>query len=71
MNFTKCKYPKIDGKITEIYGTRRNFAKDLGVTENSVTNKLLGKTPWKMEEAKRTCDLLRIPHGEVYDYFFA
>lgn len=70
MNYTRCVYPKIDGKITEIFGTRKNFAKALKTSENSVANKLMGKTPWKMDEAKRTCELLNIPHVEFWDYFF-
>lgn len=69
MNKTKCKYPKLDGKITEMYGTRKNFAKALGVSENSIGNKMQGKTPWKQREIERSCALLEISIADVGIYF--
>lgn len=66
-----CKYPKLDGKITEMFGTRGGFASALGISANSVGNKMNGKTPWKQREIEKACVLLNIEKSEVPVYFFA
>ena len=67
----KCKYPKLDGKITEIFGTRREFAKALGISENSVGAKMRGASQWKIREIEKACMLLHILPREQSEYFFA
>ena len=65
----QCKYPKLDGKITEIFGTRRKFAKALGISENSVSAKMSGTSPWKLSEVERARGLLNISECETHNYF--
>ena len=66
---TLCRYPKVDGKITELYGTRTKYASVLGISTNSLCNKLNGKTPWKEREIASSCKLLNIPKEEISIYF--
>lgn len=64
-----CRYPKVDGKITELFGTRTRYAHALGISINSLSNKLNGKTPWKEREITTSCELLNIPKEEIGIYF--
>ncbi len=66
----KCKYPKLSGKITEVYGTQKLFAEALGISETSLTAKLKGRSPWKQSEIASGCNLLNIPKEDVMLYFF-
>ncbi len=70
MNNRVCKYPKLDGKITEVFGTRVNFASSLGISENSMSAKMQGKSKWKEREIVRSCELLGIPKEDIAIYFF-
>lgn len=63
-------YSKLTGKIIEVFGTRDAFAIALGITKESVTLKLKGKTPWKQVEIDKTCDLLNLGKGDIGLYFF-
>ena len=69
MKINKCKYPKLDGKITEVFGTRKAFAEALDVTPTTLGNKMNGKTPWKQKEIEKTCVLCDIPRAEIGNYF--
>ena len=64
-----CKYPKVNGKITELYGTRTRYAQVLGISLDSLCNKLNGKTPWKEREITASCKLLGISKEEISIYF--
>jgi hypothetical protein len=65
-----CAYPKLDGKITELFGTRSCFASALGISENSVSSKMQGKSKWKEREIVKACELLKLPKSEIPIYFF-
>ena len=67
---TKCKYPKLDGKITEVFGTRKAFAEALRINNNTVTRKMNGLAAWNVDEIKTSCQILNIPEGEIAVYFF-
>jgi len=69
MSKTICKYPKVNGKIAEVYGTRTRYAVALGISINSLCNKLNGKTPWKEREIAKSCELLNIPKEDIGIYF--
>lgn len=66
----KCKYPKLDGKITEVFGARKVFAAKMGISENSVSSKMRGRFPWKPAEILKACEILGIDTSEVTTYFF-
>lgn len=63
-------YPKLRGKIVEVYGNQRAFAKQLGVTEQTVTAKLNGRFDFSQKDILDWCNLLGIETKDVSDYFF-
>ena len=67
----RCKYPKLDGLITERYGTRGRFAEALGITLTSLGRKMNGKSKWKTREIEMSCNLLDIASIDIALYFFA
>ena len=70
MKKRNCEFAKLDGKITEKFGTREAFACALGISKNSVCNKMQGKYNWKTQEIKKACELLDIPRTDIEKYFF-
>ena len=63
-------YNKLDGKITEQYGTRGSFAKALGVSERTLSLKMNGHIAWKQSEISKACTVLGIKTKEIPIYFF-
>lgn len=63
-------YSMLTGKIIEKYGTRDRFAQELGITKESMSLKLKGKTPWKQVEIDNACRLLGLKKIEIGTYFF-
>jgi hypothetical protein len=64
-------YAKLRGKIREVFGANRAFAKAMGMNHSSLSFKLNNKAPWKREEIELACKSLGIPIEEVHLYFFA
>lgn len=64
-------YSKLKGRITERYGTQVNFAKKLGISKNSMSKKLTGKTEFSQSDIEKWSELLGIGKGEYEEYFFA
>lgn len=67
----KFNYSKLLGRITEIYGVQSNFARDMKLSERTISLKLNGLRTWKDIEIKRAMELLEIPINEVHLYFFS
>ncbi len=65
-----CKFPKIDGLITERFGTRGKFAAALGVTLTTLGRKMNGKSRWKTTEIVLACKLLGLNTDDIASYFF-
>ena len=63
-------YSKLKGRIIEKSGTRENFAKSLGVTKKSISEKLNNKTIWKQPEISKAMELLSISGEDIESYFF-
>lgn len=63
-------YSKLRGRIIEMFGTQSSFASALGLSENTLTQKLHSRKDWKQTEILRACELLEIPVAEVVSYFF-
>ncbi|MCC4440076.1 DUF739 family protein [Limosilactobacillus reuteri] len=63
-------FSKLSGKIVEKYGTQYNFAKAMGISEHSLSNKLNSKIPWKANEIAKAIDLLGVSTRNIPDYFF-
>jgi len=67
---TQYEYRKLIGRIVEKYGTRKEFAKVLGISENSMSLKLNGKTGFSREDMVRWGELLDIDVNDFGVYFF-
>ena len=63
-------YSKLKGRIVERYGTQANFACKLGISKNSMSKKLTGKTEFSQSDTIRWAELLGIEKGEYEEYFF-
>lgn len=63
-------YNVLKGKITEVCGTRSEFAKRLGILPSSLSARLNGNSDFSSEEIIRSCDILGIPVTDIYKYFF-
>lgn len=63
-------YSKLDGKITEIIGSRRIFANKMDLSERSISLKMNNKIQWKQAEMEKACELLLIPISDIPLYFF-
>jgi hypothetical protein len=64
-------YSKLKGKITEVFGTNKDFAAAMGMDAASISFRLNNQIPWKHEEIEKACSLLGIPIQEVHLYFFS
>lgn len=63
-------FPKLRGKIVEVYGNQRAFADALDVSEQTVTAKLNGRFDFSQKDIIKWCNLLGIETKDVSDYFF-
>ena len=64
-------YPKLRGKIREVYGTQSEFARAMGKDPSTISAKLSDKTDWTREEIEQVCVLLDIPLADIGKYFFS
>ena len=71
MRKTQYEYRKLIGRIIEKYGTRKSFAEAVGISENSMSMKLNGKTDFSRDEIARWAELLDIAVTDIGNYFFA
>lgn len=63
-------HSKLRGRITEKFGTQSAFAREMGISEATLSMKLAGKNYFTSDEIVQACDLLDIDLGLVADYFF-
>lgn len=63
-------YRKLKGKITEKCGTQREFAEKMGLSENSVSNKLSRNRNWTQDEMLKACEILSIPVSKMHLFFY-
>jgi len=63
-------YSKLKGKIVEVLGNQSNYAKALGLSETSITNKLNNAVYFTQGEIITTVDVLHIELEEISTYFF-
>ena len=70
MEKLKFDYSKLKGRIIEKCGSQKAFSTLLGVTEGTLTSKLLGYTYFTQSEIWQTIALLDISPGDVTLYFF-
>ena len=63
-------YSKLKGLIAEKNFTQRKLCKHIGISENSFTNKLNGRSNFSSEEIAAICNVLGINSKSVGLYFF-
>lgn len=66
----KFNYDKLLGRIVEVYRNQSNFAKDMKLSERSISFELNNVRRWKDTEIKLAMQLLKIPESKVHLYFF-
>ena len=64
-----CKYPKVKGRIIEVFGSIKAFAEAMEKTPDTIGAKLNGKSPWKLPEIDLARNLLNIPECDTHIYF--
>ena len=65
------KYNKLRGRIIEKYGTQENFAEAIGLSTNSISKKMTGKTGFSQKDIESWSEKLEIAQAEYGKYFFA
>ena len=70
MNKVLFDYSKLKGKIVEVLGNQSNYAKALGLSETSITNKLNNNVYFTQGEIIASVDILHITLEEISTYFF-
>ena len=65
----KFDYRKLKGLIVEKYGSQREFAKEMGWSERTMSLKMNNKRPWKQQDIKKACKLLKIKDEDIEIYF--
>lgn len=63
-------YNKLKGRIVELYGTQGNFAKEIGISKNSMSKKLNGKTEFSQKDIIQWSTILNVSKNEYAEYFF-
>lgn len=63
-------YSKLNGKIVEVCGTQSKFAELMGLSEKTISLKLNNKIMFKQDEILKAIKILRVPVGDVQEYFF-
>lgn len=65
------KYNRLLGKMTEKGYSQKAMAKELGITENSFSNKIKGRSSFTSLEVISMCEKLGISNSQIGFYFFA
>jgi len=66
---TNCVFPKVRGKIAEVYGSQRQFAKALGITETTLSQKMNGQIGLSIEDIRVWSDKLGIDANDIGSFF--
>jgi len=63
-------YSKLLGRIKEKFGRQDIFAKEMGLSERTISLKLNNKMAWKQPEMERAAKILDFPISDIQVYFF-
>ena len=63
-------YRKLAGKITEVFGSQRNYAQFMGWAERTASEKLNSHTDYKQSEILKTAKALGLELSDIPVYFF-
>ena len=70
VNNAPYDYRKLRGRIKEKFGTQSIFAKEIGLSDVSVSNKLNNNVDWGQEEIEKIISVLDITYSDIHSYFF-
>lgn len=63
-------YNKLRGRIVEKYGTQRDFAEKLGISNNTLSLKMNNQVRFTTDDITKIVELLEIEHEKIGEYFF-
>lgn len=63
-------YRKLNGRIHEVFGNRKEFAKSMGISAATLSKKMTNKTYFTQKEIEKAADVLDINRGMINAYFF-
>ena len=65
-------FSKLDGRITEKYGTRKRFCGAINMKESSLSARMNNKIPFRSDEIILISSptVLDIPHAHIAEHFF-
>lgn len=66
----RFNYSKLRGKIREICGTQASFAKQIGLSQTSLSYKLNGNVDFDQSEIAKASGILKLHPEEISIYFF-
>jgi len=66
----KFSFRRLNGRIVEVYGSRKKFAIAMGMSPAVLSARLLGHTSFLPGEVWYASILLRIKKEEIGDFFF-
>ena len=64
------EYYEIRQKIRGKYRRMEDCAKDLGITQGTLSAKLMGKREWTRAEIEKLAQLLELTPTDIIKYFF-
>ena len=70
VNNAPYDYRNLRGRIKEKFGTQSIFAKERGLSDVSVSNKLNNNVDWGQEEIEKIISVLDIAYSDIHSYFF-
>jgi len=63
-------HSKLCGRIVEKFGTQREFSKQMGMSEGTLSSRLTGRNSFSADEILKACQLLDIDAADASIYFF-
>lgn len=71
METVKFDYRRLRGRIREVFGTETKFAKKLGISRTSMSQRMNNASEFSATEILNASRLLEIPAADIPDYFFS
>ena len=65
------EFANLRGEIRRRCQSEYSFAKMIGMSSTTLSQKLNGKRDWKRSEMVKSMEVLLLPTSSIYDYFFA
>ena len=66
----KFNHSKLRGAIKEVFMFEMHFAKAMGISHNTLSNKLRGEKDFTQSEMARAIEVLKLPKESVTELFF-